>query len=127
MQNLLSLTNLLITLALVAGAWAAYQHGFARTADEVKARVISAMQHEIDALKDRLEALEKENQRLSQVISVIRSVLKQRGLQISIDGELVSIQDQAGCCTQATRIVEKEAATQSSQGSRRGSEREEEV
>jgi hypothetical protein len=107
MQDLLSMTNLLITLALIAGAFVAYHHGFARTADEVKARVISVMQHEIDALKDRLAALEKENLRLSQIISTIRAALKLRGLQITIDGELVSIHDQAGHITQATRILEK--------------------
>nr|BBH95019.1 hypothetical protein KTA_32180 [Thermogemmatispora argillosa] len=108
MQDFLSLTNVFITLALITGAFVAYHHGFARTADEVKARVISVMQHEIDALKDRLATLEKENLRLSQIIGTIRLALQQRGLYITIDGELVSIHDQRGYCTQASRIIEKE-------------------
>ncbi|MBX5450669.1 hypothetical protein [Thermogemmatispora sp.] len=108
MQELLNLTNVLITLALITGAFAAYHHGFARTADEVKARVISVMQHEIDALKDRLATLEKENLRLSQIIDTIRLALQQRGLHITIDGELVSIHDQSGYCRQTSRIIEKE-------------------
>jgi hypothetical protein len=112
MQDLLSLANLLITLALIAGAFVAYHHGFARTADEVKARVISAMQHEIDTLKDRLTTLEKENLRLSQIIGTIRLALQQRGLHVTIDGELVSIHDQSGYCTQASRIIEKEPPAQ---------------
>ncbi|WP_069801468.1 hypothetical protein [Thermogemmatispora onikobensis] len=107
MQDLLSLTNLLITLALIAGAFVAYHHGFARTADEVKARVISVMQHEIDTLKDRLATLEKENLRLSQIIGTIRLALQQRGLHITIDGELVSIHDHSGSCSQTSRIIEK--------------------
>ncbi|WP_052888084.1 hypothetical protein [Thermogemmatispora carboxidivorans] len=109
MQDLLSLTNLLITLALIAGAFAAYHYGFARTADEVKARVISVMQHEIDTLKDRLAALEKENLRLSQIIGAIRLALQQRGLHITIDGELVCIHDQSGGCSQTSRIIAQAA------------------
>ncbi|WP_376795824.1 hypothetical protein [Thermogemmatispora sp.] len=114
MQDLLSFTNLLITLALITGAFLAYHHGFARTADEVKARVISVMQHEIDTLKDRLETLEKENLRLSQIIGTIRLALQKRGLQITIEGELVSIHDHCGYCTQASRIVEKEPSVSAS-------------
>ena len=105
MPNILTILNLVVTLGIIAGGIVAYFHGFARTADEVQERVINAMQHEIDALHDRLTALEKENTRLSQVIMTIRAALKQRGLHITIDGELVSIHDRAGNLTQTTRIV----------------------
>ncbi len=113
MFNFLSILNLIVTLGLVIGGLLAYQHGFARTANEVQERVIHALQSEIGALQDRIVALEKENTRLSHVIMTIRSSLKRRGLHITIDGELVSIQDRSGRLTQATRIHGSREATDS--------------
>jgi hypothetical protein len=104
MLNFLSILNLVITLSLMVGGLLAYQHGFTRTANEVQERVIRLLQSEIGALQDRIVALEKENTRLSHVITTIRSSLKRRGLLITIDGELVSIRDRAGRVTQTTRI-----------------------
>lgn len=111
MQNFLTLLNIAVTLGLVAGGIVAYHQGLARTADEVQERVINALQHEIQSLQDRLAALEKENTRLSQVIMTIRAALKQRGLHITIDGELVSIHDRSGNITQTTRIVSTQTET----------------
>ncbi|GAC1568812.1 MAG: hypothetical protein NVS3B14_19600 [Ktedonobacteraceae bacterium] len=104
MPNFLTILNLVATFGLIVGGLLAYHHGFARTASEVQERVIHLLQSEIGALQDRIGALEKENTRLSHVIMTIRASLKRRGLHISIDGELVSIQDQAGHLTQSTRI-----------------------
>ncbi|HCI78999.1 MAG TPA: hypothetical protein DHW02_04850 [Ktedonobacter sp.] len=92
----LSVLNLLITICLVIGGIAAYRHGFTRTANEVQERVIHALQSEIQSLHDRIEALERENTRLNYVISTMCSALKQRGLHVTIDGDIVSIQDHRG-------------------------------
>ena len=92
----LSLLNLLITVGLVIGSIAAYRHGFTRTVNEVQERVIHALQSEIQSLHDRIEALERENTRLNYVISTMCSALKQRGLHVTIDGDIVSIHDHRG-------------------------------
>lgn len=92
----LSLLNLLITVCLVIGGIAAYRHGFTRTANEVQERVIHALQSEIQSLHDRIEALERENTRLNYIITTMCSALKQRGLHVTIDGDIVSIQDHRG-------------------------------
>ena len=92
----LSVLNLLITVGLVIGGIAAYRHGFTRTANEVQERVIHALQSEIQSLHDRIEALERENTRLNYVLSTMCSALKQRGLHVTIDGDIVSIQDHRG-------------------------------
>ena len=92
----LSLLNLLITVCLVIGGIAAYRHGFTRTANEVQERVIHALQSEIQSLHDRIEALERENTRLNYVLSTMCTALKQRGLHVTIDGDIVSIQDHRG-------------------------------
>jgi hypothetical protein len=103
MQNFLTVLNLVTTFGLIVGGVLAYHHGFARTANEVQERVIHLLQSEIGALQDRIDALEKENTRLSQVIMTIRTSLKRRGLHITIDGELVNIRDKTGL-TQSARI-----------------------
>ncbi len=121
-QNLLTALNVLVTLMVVLGAFMAYHHGFARTVSDVQTRVISAMQHEIDTFHSRLATLEKENTRLSQVISTIRAALKQRGLRITIEGELVSIHDRTGNVTQTTRIVDTPPTAASDSGAASESE-----
>ncbi len=104
MTGILSVLNLVLCLGLAIGGLAAFRHGFTRTANEVQERVINALESEINALKDRLGELEKENARLTQVIATIRLAMRRRGLLVTIDGELVSIRDRAGKFTQATRI-----------------------
>ena len=78
MPNFLTILNLVATFGLIVGGLLAYHHGFARTATEVQERVIRLLQSEIGALQDRIDALEKENTRLSQVIMTIRAYAKQR-------------------------------------------------
>lgn len=104
MTDILSILNLVLCIGLAIGGLAAFRHGFTRTANEVQERVIHALESEINALKDRLGELEKENARLTQIIATIRTALRRRGLFITIDGELVSIRDRAGKLTQTTRI-----------------------
>lgn len=108
MVDILSVLNLVLCIGLAIGGWSAFRHGFARTANEVQERVINALESEINAFKNRLDELEKENARLVQVISTIRTALRKRGLYVTIDSELVSIRDRSGKLTQATRIHEVE-------------------
>lgn len=93
MPNLLTLFNMLITLGLIIGSFVAYRRGFAQTANEVQERVINALQHEIQTLHDRIAALEQENTRLDQTITLICSVLKRRGIHVAVEGDIVNIHD----------------------------------
>ena len=96
------LVNLAFLIFLTVGGFVAYRVGFAHTTEEVQERVINALNVEIGMLRDRVQAMEKENARLSQVIVTITSALKKWGLSVSIDGELVSISDTK--TTQTARI-----------------------
>jgi len=104
MSDILSILNLVLCIGLAVGGFAAFRHGFTRTANEVQERVIHALESEISALKDRLDELEKENARLTHVIATIRVAMRRRGFLVSVAGELVSIRDRAGKLTQTTRI-----------------------
>ena len=101
----LSLINLIITLCLTIGAVVAYRYGFTKTANEVQERVIHALQSEIQSLHDRIAALEKENTRLSYTLTTMCQALKQRGIHVTIDGDIISIQDHSGASyTYNTRV-----------------------
>jgi cell division protein FtsB len=65
-----------------------------------------------DALRDRIEALEgkisdfeKENVIQRHVIDTIVSALKQRGMMVTIDGDMVSIVDNAGTSQHRKRMT----------------------
>ncbi len=104
LTNLVPVFNTILILCASLGALWAYRNGIAKTLNEVQDRVINALKNEIEACKDRLDRVEKENERLNQLLSTIRSALRQRGLYITIDGEMVSIHDQQGSTTQTSRI-----------------------
>lgn len=87
----LTLINLSMTICLIIGGIVAYRHGFARTANEVQERVIHALQSEIQALHDRIAVLEQENTRLNYTITTICTSLKQRGVHVTVDGDIISI------------------------------------
>lgn len=91
MMEPLTLINLSMTICLIIGGIVAYRHGFARTANEVQERVIHALQSEIQALHDRIAVLEQENTRLNYTITTICTSLKQRGVHVTVDGDIISI------------------------------------
>ncbi len=104
MLNFLSIVNLVLLIATALGGIMAYRHGWTRTANEVQERVIGALNSELAALTSRIESMEKENIRLHQIIATICTALKQRGIAVTIEGDMVNISDQQG--THSQRIHE---------------------
>ena len=104
---ILPLFNTMLFIGFGIGGIMAYRNGKARTANEVQDRVINAMQHELDLQAKRIDEIVKENTRLEHVILLIKKALMQRGLSVTIDGELVTLHGSDGSMTQATRIVEQ--------------------
>lgn len=96
--------NIAVAVAMMLGGAVAFRYGMNRTANEIQERVIYALQSEIQLLQERVVALEKDNTRLSDIIALIRSALKQHGLSVTIDGEVISIHDTQGNSTHTTRI-----------------------
>ena len=101
--------NIAVAVAMVLGGAIAFRYGMNRSANEIQERVIHALQSEIQLLQDRVVALEKDNTRLSDIITLIRSALKQHGLSVTIDGEVISIHDTQGNSTHVTRIQGEQA------------------
>ncbi len=53
---------------------------------------IVALQAEMDVQKQRIDTLREENKQQGRVIRTICDVLKQRGIIVTIDGEIISIE-----------------------------------
>lgn len=87
----------------VVVAFFAVKNGVMKSANEVQSSAINALETEMGILRERVEDTEKENARLEQIIDTICAALKRRGLIISIQGEMINIQDKRGSST-TTRI-----------------------
>ncbi len=107
MYNLLSIFNLVISLAVILGSILAFKHGFTRTANEIQERVINALNSELASLTHRLDSLEKENLRLNLVLNIIINAMKRKKILINIEADLISIQDEINGETVTERIQEE--------------------
>lgn len=94
----MDLTNVLNTLnvgIILFGAIGGL-YAFARTRKNdtvnIQAETITALSQQVQAIKDKLDDLEKENTRLRQVIDTIQSALRQKGILVTIDGDMVIIE-----------------------------------
>lgn len=106
MQQFLPYINLGMVVLIALGGVMAFHYSIAKTSSEIQERVIHALQSEIQTLHERIAAVEKENTRLLQIVGIIKSALKRRGIVVTIDGDLVSIHDEkSGDTTQATHIT----------------------
>ena len=104
LTTILTYLNIIVAVALVLGGAIAFRYGMNRTANEIQERVIHALQSELQLLQDRVVALEKDNTRLTDIIALIRSALKQHGLSVTIEGDVISIHDSQGNSTHVSRI-----------------------
>jgi hypothetical protein len=100
----LSMFSIVLTIASAIGGFYAFRNGLARTANEVQERVIDALDMEMGILRARLTDLERENKRLSQIISAICQTLKRRGMDVSVEGNLITVTD--GRTSQTTSFEE---------------------
>lgn len=110
MVRIMDILQLISALAGVLGlgiaaavAFFAVKNGVMKSANVAQSSTIDAMRDEIQLLRERVEDTEKENMRLEQIIDTICAALKKRGLVISIQGEMINIQDKRGGST-TTRI-----------------------
>lgn len=105
LYNATGILNTVLMLCVIIGGYIAIKSSKNQQASTIQSQVIDALKAELDTLQHRIEALEKENARLTQTIDLIRLALKQRGILVTIDGGLVTISDNKGN-SQSARIQE---------------------
>ena len=97
--------NSLLLIALSMGTFLAFRNGIAKTSIEAQKRAIDALQIELQILKDRVERLEKENEKLLLRGHTIRAALAKRGIQIIVDDDLITITDDKGGMVQTVPVT----------------------
>jgi hypothetical protein len=85
--------SIVVALVVTIGGIFAFRQGYSRMAITVREDVISALNSQIDTLKDQVVALEKEIERQKVIVSTIRYALKQRGLYIRVNGDIITMVD----------------------------------
>lgn len=104
--NTFTYINLLISFATIVGCFVAFRVGIGRQASEIQERVITALNVELDALRNQIESLRAENKHLLLIQDIVIESLRKRGIEITIEKSSVTIVDQAAKTTNVTRIQE---------------------
>ena len=109
MLSLLSAGAGLLSLGItLVGAFFVVRSGRLQSANTAQSSAISAMQSEMAVMNQRIEDKEKANEQLNKkithlelTIDTICAALKKRGLIISVQGEMINIEDKRGNSTTA--------------------------
>lgn len=70
---------------------------------QIQDQTIEALQQQINAIKDKQDSLSRENEHLRYIIETISKSLKQKGILITIDGEMVTLTDAHGSSSSSSR------------------------
>lgn len=96
LSNLPALLLTILTLLATVGGYFALRNGNAKRAQEIAERVISGLTTEVEALRRKIEDLETDRAQQDRVLSTIRYVIKQYGLNITLNGDFVTVSDTSG-------------------------------
>lgn len=89
----ISIISAVLALAALIGGLVAFLRGNRTEVTRIQDETIKAFKERLEILEKRQADLEKDNQRLQQTIETIKAALKQKGIHITIDGDMVIIED----------------------------------
>lgn len=89
----LSILNTAITAAIALGAFVAFLRSNKSEVSAIQEKTIQALKIRLETVEAKQADLEKDKIRLEQVIDTIQSALTKRGIHITIDGDMVTIDD----------------------------------
>jgi F0F1-type ATP synthase alpha subunit len=101
-QTLSTVAGLISLGVTFVGGFYLVRSGVSKSATEAQQSAISALQAELATLRGRVGDAEKERVRLEHTIETICAALLTKGMVITIQGEMVNIQE--GKMTTTTRI-----------------------
>lgn len=101
------LINILLVICVTVGGFFAFRNGKQTQLAKFQSDTITALKERISTLEGKITDVEKENVIQRHVLETITSALKQRGLIITVDGDLVTITDQkTGTSSHRKRLTE---------------------
>lgn len=95
LSTILSIVSFIFTIALAIGAIFAFRAGYSRQANEIQGTIIDALKTQNEAQERQIASCEKEISRLKKVVGSIQYALKRRGIRIEIDGDMITLVDEA--------------------------------
>lgn len=96
MNNLTQIFALINALWIICGSiggFFAFRHAVKTKVIELQHETIDLLKTQIDTLEQKVDLLKEENVRQSLIIETIQAALKQKGIIVTIDGDLVTISD----------------------------------
>lgn len=94
--HLIGFIQIIITIFGMIGAFFAFRKVQRESIIKFQKETIDSMKDRIDLLEGRVNDLDKENYSLKQTLETVKEALKQRGMIVTIDGDLVTISDSDG-------------------------------
>lgn len=89
--------GLIMLIGNIVGGYIMLRSTLAKAAKDVEKRVRDGLSAENTLLKERVERLEKDNRRLDRLVRLIAVTLKKtQGLELDIDGDLLTLRDPSG-------------------------------
>ena len=92
-STILIIINTFLIIAATLGGIFAFFRANQSGVTEIQEKTILALQQQMTIIQQKLEILEKDNERLRQVIDTIQAGLRAKGIHITIDGDMVTIND----------------------------------
>lgn len=101
--NLIAIAEFVfVLLALVAG-WIVLHTTISKTSIEIQERVRAALKDENELLTGKVTRLEKDNERMNGLMTLIIETLDKIGISLEIDNDTVLIKDKSGALTTARK------------------------
>lgn len=101
--SLNGLINTFLILCVSIGGFFAFRYGMKKQNFTAMEQTIIILQNQVNAIQTSLDAVEKRNVHLEYVIETVQVALKQKGIIISIDGDLITISDALGKTSSSIR------------------------
>lgn len=92
----LSILNLIFLVCGAFGGFFAFRHSARIGTVNIQHDTIEALQARIETLEGEIEGLKRESTRKDYILETIQEALKQRGILVTISGDLVTLTDANG-------------------------------
>lgn len=112
--DFLSIINVVIGLAALVGVFVAFLRSNKTEITRIQEETINAFKARLELLEKRQTELEKENTGLKQILETIKAALKQKGFHVTIDGDMVIIEDDNSSSISAKRRAATKAQVKDS-------------
>lgn len=96
LSPLINIIYLVLLTCIVIGGLFAMRKGYSKEAQEAMKSLNDTLDEEIKGLRRRVDDLERDRATQDRVIATIRSVLKTYNLRVTIQGDVVTINDSVG-------------------------------